>query len=241
MELFEVDELTISEWALREGIVLDAIGRHDPVDWSDDPRASGARVGAGAGAPVLVARGALAPGRRSSRLELFDQTRELHGLGDDDRELLEYAALLHDIGEHVSHDGPRPARRVPRRSTGSCAASTPRRSQLLAALVRWHRRGEPKATDELVGSSTTHATASAQLAALLRLADGLDRGRSRRGRRASTCASARHSSLLRLHDRRRPRARALGRPPQAGAVREGLRPRARAHRATPAGLTGRSD
>ena len=29
-------------------------------------------------------------------LELFGQTRELHGLDDTDRELLEYAALLHD-------------------------------------------------------------------------------------------------------------------------------------------------
>src|SRR6478609_5115227 len=39
MELFDFDRLTISEWALREGIVLDAVGRHDPADWSDDPRA----------------------------------------------------------------------------------------------------------------------------------------------------------------------------------------------------------
>ena len=37
LELFEVEELTVSEWALREGMVLDAIGRHDPADWSDDP------------------------------------------------------------------------------------------------------------------------------------------------------------------------------------------------------------
>ena len=39
MELFGFDEMTICEWALREGIVLEAIGRHDPDDWSDDPRA----------------------------------------------------------------------------------------------------------------------------------------------------------------------------------------------------------
>ena len=38
-------------------------------------------------------------------LSLFDQTQPLHGLGDDDREMLEYAALLHDIGQHVSRKG----------------------------------------------------------------------------------------------------------------------------------------
>ena len=38
-------------------------------------------------------------------LELFDATAELHGLGSDDRELLEFAALLHDIGEHVASSG----------------------------------------------------------------------------------------------------------------------------------------
>ena len=39
MDLFGFDAMTVSEWALREGIVLDVIGRHDPADWSDDPRA----------------------------------------------------------------------------------------------------------------------------------------------------------------------------------------------------------
>ena len=39
MDLFGFDELALSEWALREGIVLDAIGHHDPADWTDDPRA----------------------------------------------------------------------------------------------------------------------------------------------------------------------------------------------------------
>ena len=41
----------------------------------------------------------------ASRCSLFDQTQSLHGLGADDREMLEYAALLHDIGQHVSRKG----------------------------------------------------------------------------------------------------------------------------------------
>jgi exopolyphosphatase/guanosine-5'-triphosphate,3'-diphosphate pyrophosphatase len=39
MELFGFEEMTVGEWALREGIVLDAIGHHDAAEWSGDPRA----------------------------------------------------------------------------------------------------------------------------------------------------------------------------------------------------------
>ena len=96
--------MTVSEWALREGIVLDVIGRHDPVDWSDDPRAIRRASVQG------LARRCRWPedhSRNVARLatELFDQTSELHGLGPADRELLEFGALLHDIGEHVASQG----------------------------------------------------------------------------------------------------------------------------------------
>ena len=143
MELFDVDELTISEWALREGMVLDAIGRHDPVDWSDDPRAIRR-----ASVQALARRCSWpeAHSRHVARLslELFDQTRELHGLDDDDRELLEYAALLHDIGEHVVARRPRPSRRRTSSHHGQLRGFDPEEILVLTALVRWHRRGEPE-------------------------------------------------------------------------------------------------
>jgi exopolyphosphatase / guanosine-5'-triphosphate,3'-diphosphate pyrophosphatase len=176
MELFEVDELTISEWALREGMVLDAVGRHDPVDWSDDPRAiRRASVQA-------LARRFSWPEAHSRHvaqlsLELFDQTRELHGLGDNDRELLEYAALLHDIGEHVSHDGhDRHAAYLV--AHGQLRGFDPEEILVLTALVRWHRRGEPKANDDFVGEIDAETRERVRrLASLIRIADGLDRSR----------------------------------------------------------------
>jgi exopolyphosphatase / guanosine-5'-triphosphate,3'-diphosphate pyrophosphatase len=176
MELFEVDELTISEWALREGMVLDAIGRHDPVDWSDDPRAiRRASV-------MALARRFSFPESHSLHvaqlsLELFDQTRELHGLDDNDRELLEYAALLHDVGEHVSHDGhDRHAAYLV--SHGQLRGLDPAEHVVLTAVVRWHRRGEPKSSDDLVGElDPDQRERVRRLAALLRIADGLDRSR----------------------------------------------------------------
>ena len=49
---------------------------------------------------------------------------------------------------------------------------------MLTALVRWHRRGEPKASDDLVGELDDDARDRVRrLAALLRIADGLDRSR----------------------------------------------------------------
>jgi exopolyphosphatase/guanosine-5'-triphosphate,3'-diphosphate pyrophosphatase len=172
MELFDFDEMTISEWALREGIVLDVIGRHDPVDWSGDPRAIRRASVQG------IARRCRWPEAHSRHVaqlavELFDQTTELHGLGPDDRELLEFGAFLHDIGEHVASQGHHKhgAYLV---LHGQLRGFTPEEVQLLAALARWHRRGEPKATDDLPMVDEDRLR---PLVALLRLADGLDRGR----------------------------------------------------------------
>ena len=172
MEVFDFDELTVSEWALREGIVLDAIRRHDPADWSDDPRAIRRASVQGLARRCnwneqharQVAKLALA---------LFDGTSTLHDMGSDERELLEYAALLHDIGEHVSPTGHHRhgAYLV---QHGRLRGFSPEEVQLLAAIARWHRRGNPTAGDDfgLVDESRLR-----RLCALLRLADGLDRGR----------------------------------------------------------------
>ncbi len=176
MELFDITEMTVSEWALREGMVLDAVHRHDEADWSDDPfairRASVQSLARRCSWPE-------AHSRHVARLalELFDQTRELHHLDDDDRELLEYGALLHDIGEHVAHEGhDRHAAYLVHH--GNLRGLTPASISVLTGLVRWHRRGDPKPNDDLVGTlDPDQRDRVRRLAAILRIADGLDRGR----------------------------------------------------------------
>jgi exopolyphosphatase/guanosine-5'-triphosphate,3'-diphosphate pyrophosphatase len=176
MEMFEFDEMTVSEWSLREGILLDAIGHHDPADWTDDPRAIRR------GSVQSLARRCNFPEEHSRQvarlaLELFDQTEELHDLGATDRELLEYAALLHDIGEHVAHDGHhRHAAYLVQH--GQLRGFAPEEVAMLGALARWHRRGEPRAADELGPLGPGGEKRLRKLAALLRIADGLDRSRS---------------------------------------------------------------
>ena len=176
MELFDISEMTVSEWALREGMVLDAVGRHDEADWSDDPfairRASVQSLARRCSWPE-------AHSRHVARLalELFDQTRELHHLDDDDRELLEYGAFLHDIGEHVAHEGhDRHAAYLVHH--GNLRGLTPASISVLTGLVRWHRRGDPKPNDDLVGTlDPDQRDRVRRLASILRIADGLDRGR----------------------------------------------------------------
>ena len=176
LELFDVGEITVSEWAMREGMVLDAISRHEPEDWSDDPfairRASVQSLARRCSWPENHSRHVA-----TLALELFDQTRELHGLGDDDRELLEYGALLHDIGEHVAHEGhDRHAAYLV--NHGNLRGLTPVSISVLTGLVRWHRRGDPKSNDELVGKLDPDTRDRVRrLVAILRIADGLDRGR----------------------------------------------------------------
>ncbi|HTK17088.1 MAG TPA: Ppx/GppA phosphatase family protein [Acidimicrobiia bacterium] len=173
---FGIDEMAFSDWALREGIVLDAVSAHDPDDWSDDPRSLrraavaglARRCGSDAAHSQHVARLALG---------LFDQTTTLHGLGGDDREMLEYAALLHDIGQHVSRKGHhRHAAYLVEHA--QLRGFSPDEIEFLSALVRHHRRGEPKTSEPRFAALDKDARERVRrLAALLRLADGLDRGR----------------------------------------------------------------
>lgn len=171
MELFDFSEMTISEWSLREGILLEAVDRHDPADWSDDPRAIRR-----ASVEALASRCGWheAHARRVADLAvaLFDQTAALHGLGPVDRELLEYAGLLHDIGEHVASQGHHRhgAYLV---EHGQLRGFDPAEVQTLTALVRWHRRGTP----DVEAYPLADARRVQYLSAFVRLADGLDRGR----------------------------------------------------------------
>ena len=205
-----------------------------PTDWSDDPHAI-------RGSAVLgLARRcnwAEPHARQVAKLslDLFDATVAVHRLDDADRELLEFAALLHDIGEHVASTGHHKHGAYLVRN-GQLRGFAPDEIELLAAIVRWHRRGEPRVSDEfpLLDAARDRTRARARRAP--------PRGRRPRpqpqperlrGRRDGD-AVARAAANPR--DRRR-RARDLGRPPQARAAREGARPRARAHHAPVDGLT----
>lgn len=174
MELFGFDELTVSEWSMREGMVLDAIGHHEAYDFLD-PRsmrrhsvhALFRRYGGNEQHAHQVARFATA---------LFDDLAGLHAMGPNDRELLEHAAWLHDIGEHIAaenHDK-HTAYLI---ENGRLRGFDPEEVLMLAALGRFHRRGTPKPSsyEPMRQLNDEQREVVSQLTAILRLADGLDR------------------------------------------------------------------
>jgi exopolyphosphatase/guanosine-5'-triphosphate,3'-diphosphate pyrophosphatase len=175
MEMFDLDALTISEWALREGIVLDALARHHGADWSGDPHAIRRESVVGLARRCNWAE-AHARKVASLALELFDATAALHGLDAADRELLELAALLHDVGEHVASAGHH-RHGVYLVRNGQLRGFATHEIELLAAVVRWHRRGEPRVSDEFPLLDADAIARVRALAAILRVADGLDRSR----------------------------------------------------------------
>jgi exopolyphosphatase/guanosine-5'-triphosphate,3'-diphosphate pyrophosphatase len=176
MELFGFQELTVSEWSMREGMILDAIGHHDAYEWVD-PRsmrresvhALFRRYGGNELHAHQVARFATA---------IFDDTAALHGLGPIDRELLEHAAWLHDIGEHIAVDN-HDKHTAYLIEHGRLRGFPPEEVVILASIGRFHRRGTPKAAnyEPMRQLSDDERERVTKLVAILRVADGLDRSR----------------------------------------------------------------
>jgi exopolyphosphatase/guanosine-5'-triphosphate,3'-diphosphate pyrophosphatase len=171
---FGVEEMQISDHALREGVLLDAwrrrhggslhhlsdLRRRSVVDLAalmdEDPEHS-----------AQVARLAL---------RLFDATAGRHGLGDDAREVLEAAALLCNVGLFLSHAQHHKHSYYVIRTTDRLAGFTDHEVERIALVARYHRKSDPKAKHpEFASLSGEDQVLVRCLAGLLRLAIGLDR------------------------------------------------------------------
>jgi exopolyphosphatase / guanosine-5'-triphosphate,3'-diphosphate pyrophosphatase len=91
--------------------------------------------------------------------------------------MLAFASMLHDIGQHVSRKGHhRHAAYLV--ENAQLRGFDPDEVEFLAALIRHHRRGDPKPSEPRFGALTPEDQDRVRkLAAILRVADGLDRGR----------------------------------------------------------------
>jgi len=107
--------------------------------------------------------------------QLFDQTKELHGLGSRARVLLEAAALLHDVGVAVNNDG---HHKHSQYLIQSCelVGLTDEERDLVAMIARYHRKAPPgRDHEEFMALRRRDRSLLERLAAILRLADALDR------------------------------------------------------------------
>ena len=168
-------ELTLCDLALREGLALDYIRKNQAriakVEKYPDVRRRSVvelaeRCNYVANHAEQVARMALA---------LFDQTQANHGLGDREREWLEYAALLHDIGVHISY-GRHHKHSYYLVRNGDLRGFEPEEVEVMALVTRYHRRGSPKRSHEGYGDLSSELRRAVKtLSAMLRVAEGLDR------------------------------------------------------------------
>jgi exopolyphosphatase/guanosine-5'-triphosphate,3'-diphosphate pyrophosphatase len=163
-------EIVACTWALREGLLLELAGianRREAID--------ARKHSVGALAQKFEKRNE--HGQTVAKLagQIFDATAETLDLPKDAREILEYAALLHDIGHSIDHD------RHNRHSyylikNADLFGFSPDEIESIAQVARGHRKQGAKVdSTELIQLPEEKRKMVRALAAILRVADGLDR------------------------------------------------------------------
>lgn len=185
LDELDADELTLCDFALREGLILDYIQRNathirTAERYPDMRRRSvielGERCNYYAAHAAQVARLSLA---------LFDGTRHRHALGQRERELLEYGALLHDIGTHISYERHHKHSHYLIRN-GDLRGFEPDEIEVIGLIARYHRQATPKKSHpEFARLPRDERQAVEVLSAMVRLSEGLDRSHAQVVRRLS--------------------------------------------------------
>ena len=108
--------------------------------------------------------------------ELFDCLTDLHGYADWERELLGYAALIHDIGMAINYNDHH-QHGFYLVLSAELPGFTHREQAILALLVRYHRKGSPDDCGLGAVLEKDDDKRIAKLASLLRLAEYLERSK----------------------------------------------------------------
>ncbi|MCI0450248.1 MAG: Ppx/GppA family phosphatase [Chlorobi bacterium] len=170
----KIKEMVVSEYALREGIVLDTIEKKymlkSKEHLSDLRYKSVMHI-----AENFRIEKEHAMHVTGLALKIFDQTKKLHTLGSTEKEYLEAAAILHEVGSFVSHSQHhRHSYYLIRNS--EMLGFTEGEKEIIANIARYHRKSHPKAKHlDFAKLSTEDQLIIRKLAAILRVADGLDR------------------------------------------------------------------
>ena len=175
MERLDSSELTVSDKAIREGLLYDFIERHREGIQAEQE------------IPNVRRRDVLRVARKCQYdpvhthhvaklcLQIFDQTATVHKLGEREREWLEYAAILHDVGylinirQHHKHS-------YYLIKNCDLVGFTADEIELIANIARYHRKAIPEddhrtlkdLPDDLRDTLTV-------LGGILRVGDALDR------------------------------------------------------------------
>ena len=170
------DSLEVTEAGLREGVFFESLlGRRDPPLLEDVRRESvmnlAHRFRTDDGHVEHVAR---------LSLQVFDALREagLHRLDGGDRELLWAACMLHDIGVTIDYDDHHRHSHYLILNAG-LPGFDPRELDLIALIARWHRKGDPDASELGDRERKDDRDRLLVLSGVIRLAEQLERSRDR--------------------------------------------------------------
>jgi exopolyphosphatase/guanosine-5'-triphosphate,3'-diphosphate pyrophosphatase len=177
MRRFKTNLLRINAKGIREGLILQSLQKRGLLPLSSTPRDWKDSV-------LDFARSCrfdeLHAGQVSRlALRIFDTLAEVNQFERRSRELLEAAALLHDIGYFISYDQHhKHSYHLIRHA--NIFGFTPREREIVANLARYHRKASPRKSHDNFGHlSGADQQLVAKLGGILRLADGLDRRRNR--------------------------------------------------------------
>mgnify|MGYP001160634965 FL=1 len=174
IEALNIDKLTFSAYALREGILFDTLQKQKAIQ--EFHHLSNLRYES-----VLhvcneyrvIMKHALHVKQLSS--DLFDALQPIHQLGDNEKELLEAAALLHDVGYHIS---PEQHHKHTYYLIKNCVLPgfTNDETEIIANIARYHRKSLPKRKhDNFIHLSPQEQKTVRILSGILRITEALDR------------------------------------------------------------------
>ncbi len=169
--------LRINAKGIREGLILQSLQKRgllpinsQPRDWRDSV--------------LTFARSCRFDEQHSEQvnrlaLKIFAGVAKQNNLDQRSKELLEAAALLHDIGYFISyHQHHKHSYHLIRHA--DLFGFTPREREIIANLARYHRKAKPKKLHEnFAPLNPEDQQLVCKLGGILRLADGLDRRRNR--------------------------------------------------------------
>jgi exopolyphosphatase/guanosine-5'-triphosphate,3'-diphosphate pyrophosphatase len=166
------DEIVVSVNGLREGLFLERFWDHLSYPVVGDVR----RFGVLNLARIYRYQKNHANHVRYLAGRLFDELQGLHGYGPAERRLLEAAALLHDLGTIINYDDHHKHSETLIANSGLPGFAT-RETALIALLARYHRKGNPTLDSYANLAAEGDDVLLQRLAAILRLAEFMERGR----------------------------------------------------------------
>jgi exopolyphosphatase/guanosine-5'-triphosphate,3'-diphosphate pyrophosphatase len=175
MKELSLDSITVTGRGLQDGLLVDYLSRMDafPLLGELSPRQrSVLQLGRSCGINEVHARTVT-----SLVLELFDSAKgqKLHSLGDGERELLEYATFLHDIGSFISYTNHH-AHSYYIIKNSELLGFDQKEITFIANIARFHRKKTPrKKNPEILELDSRERETLRILSTFIRLGESLDR------------------------------------------------------------------